>query len=408
MRAGRAVRADRHRRHPRRGHRLAPRPVAQQRPRRDRAVRRRPRPRASTSTTSTSPATPSTPGATTSCGRGGSRRTREPTVYAHVAQEAAYPDRLALQYWLYYPFNDWNNLHEGDWEMIQLVFAGRQRRGGARTSSRSRSATASTRAPSGRSGGTRSSSSSTGRTRSSIRPPARTRTSSRTGSSSAARPRQGVGCDDTTGPSDELRPAGALDPERPGGGAGGVPLDRVRGPLGRAPAGVLQRPDRAEPEGAVDGADHLGRGLARPQLRGARGRLRLGRTRPTSSAAPSRRARTSSCGSSTTAGASPSSLVALLALSSSSLLTRTTWRPSTPLRVGRRRSWGQTLTASWRLYISRPRLFLGIGLLVIPISLVITGLQSCSVAATSLVGIDPGRPRAAASGSGSASGSGLC
>ena len=47
----------------------------------------------------------------------------EPTVYAHVAQEAAYPDRLALQYWFYYPFNDWNNLHEGDWEMIQLVFA---------------------------------------------------------------------------------------------------------------------------------------------------------------------------------------------------------------------------------------------------------------------------------------------
>ena len=46
----------------------------------------------------------------------------EPTVYAHVVQEAAHPDRLALQYWLYYPFNDWNNLHEGDWEMIQLVF----------------------------------------------------------------------------------------------------------------------------------------------------------------------------------------------------------------------------------------------------------------------------------------------
>ena len=46
----------------------------------------------------------------------------EPTVYAHVATEPAYPDRLSLQYWLYYAFNDWNNLHEGDWEMIQLVF----------------------------------------------------------------------------------------------------------------------------------------------------------------------------------------------------------------------------------------------------------------------------------------------
>ena len=29
---------------------------------------------------------------------------------------------LAVQYWFYYYFNDWNNRHEGDWEMVQLVF----------------------------------------------------------------------------------------------------------------------------------------------------------------------------------------------------------------------------------------------------------------------------------------------
>ena len=23
---------------------------------------------------------------------------------------------------MFYVFNDWNNLHEGDWEMIQLIF----------------------------------------------------------------------------------------------------------------------------------------------------------------------------------------------------------------------------------------------------------------------------------------------
>jgi hypothetical protein len=46
----------------------------------------------------------------------------EPVVYAHVATEPAYPDKLALQYWFFYPFNDFNNKHEGDWEMIQLVF----------------------------------------------------------------------------------------------------------------------------------------------------------------------------------------------------------------------------------------------------------------------------------------------
>ncbi|MGH2583864.1 MAG: hypothetical protein ACRDJE_03015, partial [Dehalococcoidia bacterium] len=42
-------------------------------------------------------------------------------AYAHIAQEPG-RDGLALQYWFYYYFNDWNDKHEGDWEMIQLVF----------------------------------------------------------------------------------------------------------------------------------------------------------------------------------------------------------------------------------------------------------------------------------------------
>jgi hypothetical protein len=44
------------------------------------------------------------------------------TAYARVVTEPGKPGRLALQYWLYYPFNDWNNKHESDWEMIQLMF----------------------------------------------------------------------------------------------------------------------------------------------------------------------------------------------------------------------------------------------------------------------------------------------
>ena len=47
---------------------------------------------------------------------------RTPTAYAHVVTDPAHPGKLALQYWFFYVFNDWNNLHEGDWEMIQLVF----------------------------------------------------------------------------------------------------------------------------------------------------------------------------------------------------------------------------------------------------------------------------------------------
>src|SRR4051812_24613613 len=44
------------------------------------------------------------------------------TVYAHIAAEPAHPGQLALQYWFFYVFNDFNDKHEGDWEMIQLNF----------------------------------------------------------------------------------------------------------------------------------------------------------------------------------------------------------------------------------------------------------------------------------------------
>lgn len=42
-------------------------------------------------------------------------------AYAHVYLEPG-TDELALQYWFYYYFNDWNNNHEGDWEMVMLFF----------------------------------------------------------------------------------------------------------------------------------------------------------------------------------------------------------------------------------------------------------------------------------------------
>jgi len=45
-----------------------------------------------------------------------------PVAYAHVQTEPGF-DGLALQYWFFYYLNDWNNRHEGDWEMIQLAFA---------------------------------------------------------------------------------------------------------------------------------------------------------------------------------------------------------------------------------------------------------------------------------------------
>jgi len=46
-----------------------------------------------------------------------------PVVYAHVAAEEVDGEPgLALQYWFWYYFNDFNDKHESDWEMIQLRF----------------------------------------------------------------------------------------------------------------------------------------------------------------------------------------------------------------------------------------------------------------------------------------------
>ncbi len=47
---------------------------------------------------------------------------RKPVVYAHLATDAKHAGKLAMQYWLYYTFNDAKNKHEGDWEMAQVDF----------------------------------------------------------------------------------------------------------------------------------------------------------------------------------------------------------------------------------------------------------------------------------------------
>ena len=47
------------------------------------------------------------------------RRGHEPTIYARVVTDQG---QVAVQYWFYYVYNDWNDRHESDWEMIQVDF----------------------------------------------------------------------------------------------------------------------------------------------------------------------------------------------------------------------------------------------------------------------------------------------
>lgn len=44
-----------------------------------------------------------------------------PTTYANIVVDQE-EHRVVIQYWLWWYFNDWNNLHEGDWEVVQVVF----------------------------------------------------------------------------------------------------------------------------------------------------------------------------------------------------------------------------------------------------------------------------------------------
>lgn len=45
----------------------------------------------------------------------------EPTTYVRFIPDPV-ANRLYVEYWFYYYFNDWNDTHESDWEMIQLTF----------------------------------------------------------------------------------------------------------------------------------------------------------------------------------------------------------------------------------------------------------------------------------------------
>jgi len=47
------------------------------------------------------------------------------TAYAHVTTDEA-SGRIALQYWLFYYYNDSYNKHEGDWEMVTVVLDAEQ------------------------------------------------------------------------------------------------------------------------------------------------------------------------------------------------------------------------------------------------------------------------------------------
>ena len=324
--------------------RRAPRTVERGRPGQDRRRPRATSPAASTATTSTSPGTRSTRAAATSAGRGASPRATSRRCTRTSPPSPAHPGKLALQYWFFYVFNDWNNLHEGDWEMIQLDFDAATRERGAREATRRGRLQPARGRRAGGLGRRQARRSSTAPTRSSTRRPARTRTSTTRRCYLGSSAEQGVGCDDTTRPARRPAPGGRDDPERPGRRrARAYPWIDFQGRWGELQQAFYNGPTGPNLKTQWTRADHAGRRA---------GATRATRSRPAAlfgtaatdffcgaigsgleGARPARRPPAASSRSCSRC----SRCCSLFALS------RTSWRPSAPLRLARRRAWGQTL-----------------------------------------------------------------
>jgi len=52
---------------------------------------------------------------------------KAPTQYAHLFWLSRGRGELVVQYWFYYPFNEWLNHHEGDWEHVNVLLRGPSR-----------------------------------------------------------------------------------------------------------------------------------------------------------------------------------------------------------------------------------------------------------------------------------------
>jgi hypothetical protein len=316
------------------------------------------------------------------------RRLREghdPTVYAHVASEPARPGKLALQYWLFYTYNDWNNLHEGDWEMVQVLFDAAD----AAEAIAEQPVSVGYSQHEGAEGadwddeklelvdGRRPVVYPAAGSHANFFDPALF-----VGSSGE----QGVGCDDTRGPHLELEPKVVTIPSDASAAGATMPWLTFEGRWGElqdaffnGPTGPNMKTQWTEPltwsEGwrprayAVPTSGVFGTGatdfFCQAVESGSRGLVKFLRN----------------------PGLTLLVLAGVVGLAWFGIA-RATWRPVAPLRVARRRTWGQVLSAAGRMYVKCPRLFLGIGILLIPLGAVISIVQALVLGGFGLAGVD--------------------
>jgi hypothetical protein len=308
-----------------------------------------------------------------------------PAVYAHVASQEGQPRRLALQYWFFYPFNEFNNLHEGDWEMIQLVFDARDAR--EALGRRPASVGYSSHEGAERADWGEEKLELVGGTHPVVYPAAGSHANKFTaalylGSSAEA----GVGCDDTRGPHVAIRPTVATIPSDATAARDAFPWITFEGRWGELQPAFFNGPTgpnlkRQWTEPITWAEDWRSRSYAVPTA----GLLGTGATDFFCEAV--------AAGSRALVQFLRDPVPVLLVIATLLALAiyagrRTVWHPSAPLRLARRRRWGQIVTSAGRMYVGRMRLFLGIGLLFIPLGLVIALLESLLLGGFGLLGLD--------------------
>ena len=308
----------------------------------------------------------------------------KPTAYAHVVADPDHPGKLALQYWFFYVFNDWNNLHEGDWEMVQLVF----------DAATPEDALAQKPVEIGYSQHEGAERAAWGDDKLELVDGTHPVVHPADGShanfygealylgSSAA---EGVGCDDTRGPHIDVRPVVRTIPTSAKAASAEYPWIDFEGRWGELQPAFFNGPE----------GPNLKAQWTHPIAWAKDWRTRSYTVPGGSLFGPG--ATGFFCGAIAHGSRSLVQLVAnpveftlvlgALVLLLLFLLSRTTWRPAAPLRLARRRTWGQILSASARMYAARFGLFVGLGVLFVPIAFLVTLLQALVLHATSVLGV---------------------
>jgi hypothetical protein len=296
-----------------------------------------------------------------------------PTVYAHVAFDKARPGKLALQYWFFYVYNHFNNLHEGDWEMIQLNFD-------ASSAEDALSKTPTEVGYSQHEGGERAAWGDEKLdlvrvTHPVVYPAAGSHANQfsqglflgRNGS-------QGVGCDDTVGPSRQLRLDVKTVPSERKNYLAEYPWLAFQGRWGELQPAFYNGPTGPNTKRQWTHPIRWSEDSWRESsfVVPASGRIGPNATDYFCTAVEKGSAVL------TKLIRSPGAVLLTLAVLAALILLaarRTSWSQAAPLRLSRRRAWGELVSSARQMYRLRPRVFIGIGVLFIPLGLVISAVQ---------------------------------